>query len=165
MKAAIGLGSNMGDRLGYLQGAIDALNSATATQVHSVSPVFETDPVGGPEQDDYLNAVAVIKTVLSPAQLLSVTQQIELDANRERKEHWGPRTLDIDILAMDNENFETAELTLPHPRAHERAFVLVPWATLDPDFIIPGHGSVSESLAKLDATGVRPRPDLFLVVK
>lgn len=165
MKAAIGLGSNMGDRMQFLQNAIDALNSATATQVHSVSPVFETDPVGGPEQADYLNAVAVIKTVLSPEQLLAVTQQIEQDANRVREEHWGPRTLDIDILAMDNEKFETPNLILPHPRAHERAFVLVPWETLDPDFLIPGHGSVSESLAKVDATGVRPRPDLVLVVK
>lgn len=165
MKAAIGLGSNMGDRLAHLQSAIDALNSATATQVHSVSPVFETDPVGGPEQDDYLNAVAVIKTVLSPEQLLAVTQQIELDANRERKEYWGPRTLDIDILAMDNEKFETTNLVLPHPRAHERAFVLVPWATLDPDFQIPGHASVSECLSKVDSSGVRPRLDLDLVVK
>lgn len=164
MKAAIGIGSNMGDRLSFLQGAIDALNSATATQVHSVSPVFETDPVGGPDQADYLNAVVVIKTVLSPQQLLEVTQQIEADANRERNERWGPRTLDVDILAMDQELIDSEKLILPHPRAHERAFVLVPWETLDPDFQIAGHGTVSELLSEVDSSGVRSRPDLKLEV-
>lgn len=163
MKATISLGSNLGDRLQYLQNALDLLNRLTGTQVHSVSPVFETDPVGGPEQGQYLNAVAVVKTVLSPEQFLAATQQIELEQNRERNEHWGPRTLDIDLLAMDTEVRSTPELELPHPRAHERAFVLLPWSLLDPDFVIPGKSSVAQLLEGMEVTGVRYRNDLALV--
>ena len=164
MKATVGLGSNMGDRLANLQFAIDSLNATVGTQVHSISPVYETDPVGGPAQDDYLNAVAVLKTILSPEQLLDATQQIELSAHRERNEHWGPRTLDLDLLAMDDLTLNSQNLVLPHPRAQERGFVLLPWSTLDPNFIIPGHQSVAELLAEVDISGVRPRPDLTLVV-
>lgn len=163
MKATISLGSNLGDRFQYLQNALDALNAVTGTQVHSVSPVFETDPVGGPEQGQYLNAVAVVKTILSPEQFLAATQKIELEQNRERKEHWGPRTLDIDLLAMDTEVRSTSELELPHPRAHERAFVLLPWSLLDPDFVIPGKASVAELLKGVDVKGVSFRKDLELV--
>lgn len=163
MKATISLGSNLGDRMQYLQSALDSLNAVTGTQVHSVSPVFETDPVGGPEQGQYLNAVAVVKTVLSPEQFLAATQQIELEQNRERKERWGPRTLDIDLLAMDTEVRSTPELELPHPRAHERVFVLLPWSLLDPDFVIPGKSSVAQLLEGLEVTGIRFRNDLALV--
>lgn len=163
MKATISLGSNLGDRFQYLQNAIDSINEMTGTQVHLVSPVFETDPVGGPEQGQYLNAVAVVKTVLSPEQFLAATQKIELEQNRERNEHWGPRTLDIDLLAMDTEVRSTPELELPHPRAHERAFVLLPWSLLDPDFVIPGKDSVVKLLEGLEVTGIRFRNDLALV--
>ena len=163
MKATISLGSNLGDRMQYLQNALDLINEMTGTQVHSVSPVFETDPVGGPEQGQYLNAVAVVKTVLSPEQFLAATQQIELAQNRERNERWGPRTLDIDLLAMDSEVRSTPELELPHPRAHERAFVLLPWSLLDPDFVIPGKDSVVKLLEGLEVTGIRYRNDLALV--
>lgn len=163
MKATISLGSNLGDRMQYLQNALDSLNAITGTQVHSVSPVFETDPVGGPEQGQYLNAVAVVKTVLSPEQFLAATQQIELEQNRERNERWGPRTLDIDLLTMDTEVRATAELELPHPRAHERAFVLLPWSLLDPDFVIPGKDSVANLLEGVEVTGIRFRNDLALV--
>ena len=163
MKATISLGSNLGDRFQYLQNALDSINEVTGTQVHSVSPVFETDPVGGPEQGQYLNAVAVVKTILSPEQFLAATQQIELEQNRQRNERWGPRTLDIDLLAMDNEVRSTPELELPHPRAHERAFVLLPWSLLDPDYVIPGKVSVAELLSALDVEGVRYRNDLELV--
>lgn len=163
MKATISLGSNLGDRFKYLQNALDSINAMTGTQVHSVSPVFETDPVGGPEQGPYLNAVAVVKTVLSPEQFLAATQKIELEQNRERNEHWGPRTLDIDLLAMDTEVRSTPELELPHPRAHERAFVLLPWSFLDPDFVIPGKDSVVKLLEGIEVTGIRYRNDLALV--
>ena len=163
MKATISLGSNLGDRLQYLQNALDLLNRLTGTQVHSVSPVFETDPVGGPEQGQYLNAVAVVKTVLSPEQFLAATQQIELEQNRERNERWGPRTLDIDLLAMDTEVRSTPKLELPHPRAHERAFVLLPWSLLDPDFVIPGKSSVAQLLEGIEVTGIQVRNDLALV--
>lgn len=163
MKATISLGSNLGDRMQFLQNALDSLNVVTGTQVHSVSPVFETDPVGGPEQGQYLNAVAVVKTVLLPEQFLAATQQIELEQNRERNERWGPRTLDIDLLAMDTEVRSTPELELPHPRAHERVFVLLPWSLLDPDFVIPGKSSVAQLLEGLEVTGIRFRNDLALV--
>ena len=163
MKATIGLGSNMGDRFSYLQQALDSLNTVTGVQVHSVSPVYETDPVGGPEQENYLNAVAVLKTVLTPHQLLAETQQIEQEANRQRNERWGPRTLDLDLLAMDSEVVSTEDLDLPHPRAHERGFVLLPWSMLDPDYLLPGYGSVADLLTRVDVNGVRLRTDLQLV--
>ena len=163
MKATISLGSNLGDRFQYLQNALDSLNAVSGTQVHSVSPVFETDPVGGPEQGKYLNAVAVVKTILSPEQFLAVAQGIELEQDRERNERWGPRTLDIDLLAMDSEIRSTPELELPHPRAHERAFVLLPWSLLDPDYVIPGKTSVAELLEGIEVTGIRFRNDLALV--
>ena len=163
MKATIGLGSNMGDRFAYLQQALDSLNTVTGVQVHSVSPVYETDPVGGPEQENYLNAVAVLKTVLTPHQLLAETQQIEQEANRQRNERWGPRTLDLDLLAMDSEVIATRDLDLPHPRAHERGFVLLPWSMLDPDYLLPGYGSVADLLTRVDVSGVRLRTDLQLV--
>ena len=164
MKATISLGSNLGDRFQYLQNALDSINLLTGTQVHSVSPVFETDPVGGPDQGQYLNAVAVVKTILSPEQFLAATQEIELAQNRERNERWGPRTLDIDLLAMDTEVRSTLELELPHPRAHERAFVLLPWSLLDPDYVIPGKASVADLLENLNVEGVHFRNDLTLVV-
>jgi 7,8-dihydro-6-hydroxymethylpterin-pyrophosphokinase len=107
--------------------------------------------------------VAVVKTVLSPEQFLAATQKIELEQNRERNERWGPRTLDIDLLAMDSEVRSTPELELPHPRAHERAFVLLPWSLLDPDFVIPGKSSVVQLLEGLEVTGIRFRNDLALV--
>ena len=163
MKATIGLGSNMGDRFSHLQQALDSLNTVTGVQVHSVSPVYETDPVGGPEQENYLNAVAVLKTVLTPHQLLAETQQIEQEANRQRNERWGPRTLDLDLLAMDSEVVSTEDLDLPHPRAHERGFVLLPWSMLDPDYLLPGYGSVADLLTRVDVSGVRLRTDLQLV--
>jgi len=163
MKATVGLGSNMGDRLANLQFAIDSLSATVGTQVHSISPVYETDPVGGPAQGEYLNAVVVLKTILSPEQLLAATQAIELAAHRERSEHWGPRTLDLDLLAMDNLILNSQNLVLPHPRAHERGFVLLPWSLLDPDYLIPGHQSVAELLTHVDLSGVRPRSDLSLV--
>lgn len=165
MKATVSLGSNLGDRFQYLQNALDSLNAATGTQVHSVSPVFETDPVGGPDQGPYLNAVAVVKTILSPEQFLAVTQRIELEQDRERNERWGPRTLDIDLLSMDDEVRDTAELVLPHPRAHERAFVLLPWSLLDPDYVIPGKASVAQLLENVEVKGVRFRNDLELVAR
>ena len=164
MKATISLGSNLGDRFQYLQNALDSINLLTGTQVHSVSPVFETDPVGGPDQGQYLNAVAVVKTILSPEQFLAATQEIELAQDRERNERWGPRTLDIDLLAMDTEVRSTLELELPHPRAHERAFVLLPWSLLDPDYVIPGKASVADLLENLNVDGVHFRNDLTLVV-
>lgn len=163
-RAAIGLGSNLGDRLGALQGAIDALGRTPGVRVIAVSGVYETDPVGGPEQEDFLNAVAVVDTEDGPGVLLAACQGVEAEWHRTREVRWGPRTLDVDILAFDDVVSDDPVLTLPHPRAAERAFVCVPWLDADPDATIPGVGSVREVVAGLDVTGVRARRDLALAV-
>jgi 2-amino-4-hydroxy-6-hydroxymethyldihydropteridine diphosphokinase len=158
--AVLALGSNVGDRLAMLQGAVDAL--AASGELRAVSPVFETDPVGGPEQDDFLNAVVVIRTPASPRALLEAAHDIEQAAHRVRVERWGPRTLDVDVIAVGDERVDEPDLVVPHPRAHERAFVLVPWLAADPDATLVGHGRVDVLLDGLDGSGVRPRPDLVL---
>jgi 2-amino-4-hydroxy-6-hydroxymethyldihydropteridine diphosphokinase len=159
--AVLALGSNLGDRLAMLQLAVDAL--ASAGEVVAVSPVVETDPVGGPEQDDYLNAVVVLGTSATPRELLDRAHQIEQAAHRVRVEHWGPRTLDVDVIAVGDAVVDEPDLSVPHPRAHTRAFVLVPWLAGDADATLVGHGRVDVLLAGLDRGGVRPRPDLVLV--
>lgn len=160
--AAIGLGANLGDRMGALQGAVDGLDRVPGARVLAVSGVYETDPVGGPEQDDFLNAVAVIDFDGTPRDLLTACQAIEADWHRTREVHWGPRTLDVDILCIDDVISDDPVLTLPHPRAAERAFVCVPWLDADPDAQLPGVGPVRECVARLDGSGVRARPDLAL---
>ena len=162
-EAALALGSNMGDSATILQGAIDDLASVDGIHVVGVSPAYETDPVGGPEQDAYLNAVVVIVTDLDPWELLAVTQSIEQHWHRVRDVRWGPRTLDIDILAVDAETVDSDDLVIPHPRAHERAFVLVPWADVAPDVVIPGHGRVGDLLKVIDLDGVRATDVVLLL--
>ncbi|WP_459801788.1 2-amino-4-hydroxy-6-hydroxymethyldihydropteridine diphosphokinase [Herbidospora sp. RD11066] len=146
----------------YLQSGLDALFDAPGMTFVAVSPVYETDPVGGPSQGAYLNAVAIAETSLDPRTLLDRANGIEDAFGRVREEHWGPRTLDVDIIMVDNLMSDDPELTLPHPRAHERAFVLVPWAQADPSAVLPGRGSVAALLAGLDQSGVRLRADLSL---
>lgn len=155
-EVALALGSNMGDSAAILQGALDDLASVDGVRVIAVSPAYETDPVGGPDQDAYLNAVVLVVTDLDPWALLAVTQSIEQHWHRVREVRWGPRTLDIDILAVDAENVDSDDLVIPHPRAHERGFVLVPWADVAPDAQIPGRGSVSDLRDHVDCSGVRP---------
>lgn len=156
MVGALALGSNMGDASATLQGAVDALASTPGVTIVGVSRVVETDPVGGPEQDDYLNAVVLITTSLEPLALLEATQAVEQQFGRVRDIRWGPRTLDIDILAMGDLVLESERLTVPHPRAHERGFVLVPWFDADPAAVIPGRGGVADLLANVGSEGVRP---------
>jgi 2-amino-4-hydroxy-6-hydroxymethyldihydropteridine diphosphokinase len=127
-------------------------------QVMAVSPVYETVPVGGPPQPDYLNAVLLARTTLPSRVLLGRLHEIEAAFDRERSVRWGPRTLDIDIITVNGEVSADPDLTLPHPRAHERAFVLAPWHDLDPDAAIPGHGSVAALLAAADRAGIRRSP-------
>ncbi|GAB2690932.1 2-amino-4-hydroxy-6-hydroxymethyldihydropteridine diphosphokinase [Thalassiella azotivora] len=165
--AVLALGSNLGDRVATLQGAVDALAAEPDVDVVAVSPVVETDPVGGPEQDDYLNAVVAVRTGLSPRRLLAACHRVEARFGRERAVRWGPRTLDVDVVAFGDLVSSDAELTLPHPRAHDRAFVLAPWARLDPRAALPGPdgGPVALLAARAaDADGVRPRDDVRLVV-
>ena len=125
-RAYLALGSNLGDRLAHLQSAVDGLSRAPGTRVVAVSRVYETDPVGGPEQDAYLNAVVGVDTDLDPHALLNVAQQCERAAQRVRAERWGPRTLDVDVLLYDDLEIDTEDLVVPHPRMWERAFVVVP---------------------------------------
>ena len=161
-RAALALGSNQGNRLEILQGAVDALAETDGVEVTAVSGVFETDPVGGPQQPDYLNAVVVVLTTHSARELLGRAHEVEQRFGRVRAERWGPRSLDVDIVVVGDELVDEPDLVVPHPRAAERAFVLVPWLDADPDASLPGRGPVADLLSGLDTAGVRPRPDLSL---
>ena len=153
--AALALGSNLGDSAATLQGAVADLARVPGLELVAVSPVYETDPVGGPEQPVYLNAVVLARCALAPLDLLAQTQRIEADWQRTREVRWGPRTLDIDVLAVGDLVMTTGVLDLPHPRAHERGFVLVPWHDVDGGARIPGQGAVADLLAAVDVSGVR----------
>ena len=159
--AVLSVGSNLGDRLGTLQGCVHAIGALPDTDVLARSPVYETAPVGGPVQPDYLNAVLIIGTGLGPRALLDATQRIEAGFGRVRAERYGPRTLDIDIISYSDQTSDDPVLTLPHPRARERAFVLVPWHAIDADATLP-EGSVADLLAGLDRDGVRRHPESLL---
>ena len=159
---AFGLGANLGDRQAALQQAIDQICASPGITPVAVSAIVETDPVGGPEQPDYFNAVLVVDSDLAPRQLLRLAQSAEDSAGRIREIRWGPRTLDVDLLAVGELISTDSDLILPHPRAHERGFVLLPWAEVDPDASLPGHGSVGQAARVVDVLGVRGRPDLSL---
>ena len=150
----LALGSNIGDRLANLQAGVDHLAPAPGLRLSAVSAVFETTPVGGPAQPDYLNAVLLADSDLPARSILDHCQAAERALGRVREERWGPRTLDVDLIACDDEVSSDPVLTLPHPRAHERAFVLAPWLDVDPAAHLVGFGSVADLLAKADMTGV-----------
>lgn len=154
------LGSNLGDRLSNLTAAVAALAATEGLEIRGVSPVYETEAVGPVEQPDFLNIVVTGRSALSSSKLLARGLQIEAERGRERVVTQGPRTLDVDLITVGEERVDWDALTLPHPRAHERAFVLIPWHSLDPGAVIPGRGPVSGLLVKLDASGVRLRSDL-----
>jgi 2-amino-4-hydroxy-6-hydroxymethyldihydropteridine diphosphokinase len=141
---------------------VDALAATPGLAITAVSPVYETAPVGGPEQPDYLNAVVVAETSRPATDLLGRAHAIEAAAQRIRAERWGPRTLDVDIIAYGEEVSRDPVLTLPHPRAQERAFVLAPWHDADPGAILPGQGRVAALLAALPCGGVQRRDDMVL---
>lgn len=152
----LALGSNVGDSPAILQGAVRDLEAVPGLEIAAVSRVFETEPVGGPEQGAYLNAVVVGRTSLDGAHLLAATQAIELAWHRTRETRWGPRTLDVDIITIGDEVIRTDDLVVPHPLAHERSFVLVPWCDVEPDARIVDIGAVGDLLAGTDVSGVRP---------
>jgi 2-amino-4-hydroxy-6-hydroxymethyldihydropteridine diphosphokinase len=135
--AFLGLGSNVGDRLATLQRAVDLLSAEPGIRVRRSSRVWETDPVGGPEQPDFLNAVVEVDTELKPFELLSAVDHVEASLGRFRDIHWGPRTIDIDILLIGDLVLTGERLAVPHPRMHERAFVIVPLLELIPDPVLP----------------------------
>ncbi len=162
--AVVSLGSNLGNRLETLQGAVDALADTPGLRVKAVSPVYETEPWGVEpgSQPDYLNAVVLIKTTLPPSSLLERAQAIEEAFFRVRESTWGPRTIDVDIVSYQDVVSADPALTLPHPRAHERAFVLVPWHDVDPQAELPGRGPVAELVALIGHEDVRPSQDAEL---
>jgi 2-amino-4-hydroxy-6-hydroxymethyldihydropteridine diphosphokinase len=160
-RATVALGSNFGDRAAALRLAVGCLADTPGVRVVAVSPVYETDPVGGPVQSDFLNAVVLVDTELTAEQLLVRALGIEAAAGRVRGPRWGPRVLDVDLIAVGTERRRHPDPVLPHPRAHERAFVLVPWQDVDPQAVLPGRGRIADLLAAVDRSGVR-RTDVVL---
>ncbi|MBE9374141.1 2-amino-4-hydroxy-6-hydroxymethyldihydropteridine diphosphokinase [Saccharopolyspora sp. HNM0983] len=162
-RAVLSLGSNIGDRLGHLQLAV----SGFADSLVAVSPVYETPPWGVTDQPDFLNAVLIAENAgFDEWDWLRRGQDLERQARRVREQHWGPRTLDVDVVSVGEVRSEHAELLLPHPGTPARATVLVPWLAIDPDAVLPGHGRVDGLLHRLpadDVAGVTRRDDLDLV--
>ncbi len=147
MRAVLSLGSNLGNSAEILSSAAEALNEVS--EVIALSSFYQTRPVGGPPQPDFINAVIIIETNLEPEELLLVAQAIEGAHGRERNENtvkWGPRFLDIDLIKCDEMLVNSPDLTIPHPRAHEREFVLRPWNEIDPAATLPGLGAISRLL-------------------
>jgi len=162
--AVIALGANLGDASSALQGAVDELTKTPGITVLAASPVFETDPVGGPDQPVYVNAVALLETELEPLALLGRLNEIEAQWQRTREVRWGPRTLDLDIIEIDGFSSDTEQLTVPHPRAHQRGFVLVPWLAVDMNATLGGI-AVTELVRSVDVSGVRKlNPELRLAI-
>jgi len=161
VRVVLSLGANLGDRRSYLQSAVDSL-AAFATVV-AVSPVYETAPVGGPVQPDYLNAVVLIDTHDAPLALMLRCHDVEHLAGRVRGERWGPRVLDIDVICYGDLSSDDPTITVPHPRASERTFVLRPWLDVDPDAHIAG-ASVADLVATLGTVGLTRRDDLALAL-
>ena len=150
-RVAFGLGGNLGDIVGALRGAVAWLSAHPLIEVVAVSSLYRTAPVGGPEQPDFLNAVVIAASDADPARLLALAHEVEDTFGRTREVRWGPRTLDVDLLAVGDIVSDRPDLTLPHPRAHLRGFVLIPWAEVDPQFVVPGRGSVGQLAASLPA--------------
>lgn len=154
-RAVLALGANLGEPSSALQGAVAALRESDGIEVVACSSIYETDPIGGPEQPCYLNAVVLVRTSLAPTALLAQAHRIESQWGRVREIRWGARTLDIDVIAFEDVRSQDEELTLPHPRAHERAFVLLPWFEIEPEAVLPGHGAIRDLIEGLDVGGVR----------
>jgi 2-amino-4-hydroxy-6-hydroxymethyldihydropteridine diphosphokinase len=152
MTAVVSLGSNLGDRLAHLRAGVEVLREHVPVDV--VSPVYETAPVGVDSQSAYLNAVAILATD-DPEQALRAAHLAEAGEGRERPYRWAPRTLDVDVVAVGSLTSDDPRLTIPHPRAHERAFVLVPWLEVEPGAELPRLGPVRDLLAQLGDDGVQ----------
>lgn len=158
-RAVLSLGSNLGDRFAFLQGAVKGLGE----HVVAVSPVYETAAWGVADQPDFLNAVVVVDADdVDEWGWLARGQELENEAGRVRLQHWGPRTLDVDVVTVDGVTSEHPDLLLPHPGTPDRATVLIPWLDLEPDAVLPGHGRIADVMAGLSADGVRRRDDLRL---
>ena len=163
-KVVYSIGSNLGDRLGNLQGAVDALSDTPDIIVVDVSSVYETEPIGGPvDNPKFLNLVVVAETPQQPRPLRERALAIEDAFGRVRDgERWGPRTLDVDLIVVGDAQVDKADLKLPHPLAHERGFVLVPWYEIDPTADVQRKGAVGDLLDAADVSGVVRRADLVI---
>ena len=159
----LSLGSNLGDRMANLQLGLDVLG-ASGLACRAVSGVYLAAPVGGPAQDDFLNAVLLAESCLPGRDILTRCQAAEAAAGRVRAVRWGPRTLDVDIISYGEQVSDDPELMLPHPRAYERAFVLAPWLEVDPHAELPGWGAVAGLLASASTAGLRRLPELMLAL-
>jgi 2-amino-4-hydroxy-6-hydroxymethyldihydropteridine diphosphokinase len=157
MKAVVALGSNLGDRFDYLQKAVNEINSLTDIEILEISSVYETLPVGGPDQGNYLNAVVTLNTKFEAKELLLKLLLIELNLGRQREIAWGPRTIDLDLIWFEDQTINLENLVLPHPRAHERCFVIKPWLEIEPKARI-GNTEIQEFLKDLDCSGVNLFP-------
>lgn len=157
VESYIAIGSNIGDREGYLLQSVKKIHQHPKIEVVDISSIYETEPIGYTEQDKFLNMVIRIKTDLSAFELLNVLQNTENHFNRKRIVRWGPRTLDLDILLYNHENIVSEQLMVPHPRMHERSFVLIPLYELNKNIHITDKGeSLSSIIDQLqDKEGVR----------
>lgn len=165
-RCVLAIGSNLGERLANLQGAVDSLADTPEVWVTAVSPVYETEPVDAPEGSRrFLNAVILADTTLSARTLLERALAIEDAFDRERGESGAPRTLDVDLIMVGDRRSNNDDLTLPHPKAYGRAFVLAPWKDLEPDAELIDHGPVAELLEKAGSDGVALRSDISLHVQ
>lgn len=163
-RCVVALGSNLGERLQKLQGAVAALADTPGVFVTEVSSVYETEPVDAPEDSEsFFNAVVLLDSTLPAHMLLERALAVEAAFGRERNgPPNGPRVLDVDLIVVGRRKADEDDLKLPHPRAHQRAFVLVPWHEVEPDAELPGHGPVAELVEKVDRSGVVRREDLEL---
>lgn len=164
-QAVLTIGSNLGDRLNQLQGGVSALEDTPEVTIVAISSVYETEPVDAPENSSkFLNAVVLIDTTLTVHTLLDRALAIEDAFGRERGEPNEPRTLDVDLIVVGDRVAEDDQLTLPHPRAHQRGFVLAPWLEIDPEGEIPGRGFVADLIGGIDLSGVTRREDLEIIL-
>ncbi len=152
MKAVIALGANLDDPNAAMELAVGLLKEAT--DFLAVSSFHKTKPVGGPPQDDFLNAICIIESELTPRELLNLMHGIEKSMGRLREEKWGPRVIDLDLITYGDLVSSDPDVLLPHPRAHERAFVLAPWLEIDPQAQLPGHGPVEQLLSSLQLDSI-----------
>lgn len=164
-QAVLALGSNLGERRERLQSAVAALEDTPEVTIVAVSSVYETEPVDAPEgSGKFLNAVVLIDTTLTVHTLLDRALAIEEAFGRDRSVKGAPRTLDVDLLVVGQRVCDDEQLKLPHPRAHERGFVLVPWLEVDPEGEIPGRGFVADLIGDVDTSGVSKREDLEIIL-
>lgn len=164
-QAVLSFGSNLGDRLNHLQGGVAVLEDTPEVTIVAISSVYETDPIATPKDSGkFLNAVVLIDTTLTVHTLLDRALAIEDAFGRERSDKNAPRTLDVDLVVVGDRVCEDDSLVLPHPRAHERGFVLAPWLEIDPEGEIPGKGFVADIIGGIDTSGVTRREDLEIIL-